>query len=121
MTADDAGPGRPSAELPQPPREFARVRTRTTATVYVAGVEPFEHDVRDVGLGGVYVGPHPALQERVACDLEFCIQSVEGAPKVRAQGRVVRADREGVAIVFTDMPIDAFDALDRFVSLATRG
>jgi hypothetical protein len=72
--------------------------------------------VRDVGLGGIFVVddcqelPDPGR-------MEITLDAFPEGPRIQAAGRIVRVEPgRGLAIQFTDMPLESFDQLDRLVA-----
>ncbi len=74
--------------------------------------------LRDVGLGGVYVEGEGPLVVGETCRME--IELGPGA-RILATARVLRVEPgRGAALEFTEMTLDCFDDLDRFVDAASR-
>ncbi len=98
-------------------RDFARVPLRQTARLskgpHVVGSRP----LRDVGLGGVYIKGEGPLAVGETCRME--IEFAPGA-RILATARVLRVEPGlGAALEFTEMTLDCFDDLDRFVDAAS--
>jgi hypothetical protein len=51
--------------------------------------------------------------------MDITLDPFPNGPQIKVSGRVVRVDPgRGIAIEFTDMPLESFDHLDRLVALS---
>ena len=71
------------------------------------------HEVRDIGLGGLYLRGEQNLEAGSACSLLVKPTGQHAGAGFFAAGRVVRSDPgRGAAIAFTGMSLASFDRLD---------
>lgn len=99
-------------------RYYTRIPVQRNAIISTPRRVMGPRPLRDLGLGGVYLHGDGALSIGDTCRLEI---DLGDGNQIRANGRVVRVESGvGVAISFTEMALESFDELDRFVAAASR-
>ena len=94
-------------------REFTRVPLQILVRVVGESGACEEGVARDLSLRGVYLSGADTLVVGERCEVELELGG--GEVTVRAYGRVARVERAGIAIEFTELPLDALDHLRKLV------
>jgi hypothetical protein len=89
-------------------RRFSRVNFTRTARLDFQGVSYFPCKIRDLSLSGMYVFSRFAESPGAFCQVFFTQAGSGSVLTIRAMARVVRKDKDGVAIEFTSMMYDSY-------------
>lgn len=89
-------------------RRFSRVRFTRTARLDFQGVSYFPCKIRDLSLSGMYVFSRFAESAGACCQVLFTQAGPGSVLTIRAMAKVVREDKDGVAIQFTSMMYDSY-------------
>ena len=95
-------------------REGTRVHTALDGRVRSGGLV-VRGRVRDLSLKGVYLLCRPHVQAGADCRVTLVLTGAETPVPVEVDGRVVSIDERGMAIEFTEMPVESLDYLRNLV------
>jgi hypothetical protein len=97
-------------------REKIRVHYQTkiiveadTATIQLDG------STRDLSLGGVFVNTDKKLALDTRCKVKVLLSGLNFPLFIEIDGRIVRTDESGIAIVFESMDLDSYTHLKNIV------
>lgn len=89
-------------------RGFSRVNFTRTARLDFQGVSYFPCKIRDLSLSGMYVFSRFAESLSACCQVLFTQAGPGAVLTIRAMAKVVREDKDGVAVQFTSMMYDSY-------------
>lgn len=96
------------------PREFTRSTVHIGVRLTGASGVSFDGAVRDVSLAGVFVRGECSMRPDEACVVELRLDTLD-AGVVQVRGRITRLEPEGVAVEFTEIPLQSLDDLRSLV------
>ena len=97
------------------PREFTRSTVHIGVRLTGASGVSFDGTVRDVSLAGVFVCGECSMRPDEACVVELRLDTVDAGIAVQVRGRITRLEPEGVAVEFTEIPLQSLDDLRSLV------
>ena len=100
-------------------REFTRVRVSLEVEVSAEDRTTIQAPARDLSLNGVYVPCTGRLPVETTCKVELVLDNPGSPLKLEVQGRVSRADDDGMAIEFTGVPLDDLEHLRNLIRYNT--
>lgn len=97
-------------------RQGQRVIFQTDILLVVAGSEHrFEGDIRDLSVRGVYIHTDAVIPDDAECELTITLSGATEPIVLSMEGRVVRNDKEGVAVSFSSIDLDSYTHLKNIV------
>lgn len=89
-------------------RQFTRINFTREVMLDFQGTSYSPCRIKDLSLGGMYVFSGIAESDGACCDLAFKQTGPSSDLVIRATARVVRKDKDGIAIEFTSMAYDSY-------------
>ena len=96
-------------------REFTRVPAWLTVEIEPPDGRVIRGRARDLGLRGVYVFTEAVLPLGTPCQANLLLGDASDDPRMFAEGRVVRLEKDGIALQFSSIELESFAYLQRFV------
>ncbi len=100
-------------------REFSRVDLKLLAKVQAKGREIVSRGTRDVSVRGAFVHCDSGWPMGTECEIHFILDGQNPPVDINVKGRVQRVTEEGVALVFTEVSLEAYEHLHNLVLLNT--
>ncbi len=98
-------------------REMTRVSFETKVEIFVDGKKLPVTESKNISLKGIYVKAK-GLDEGTECKIIIFLKGLERELKVMLNGKAVRVDDSGAAIIFTLVDIHSFMHLQNIVALS---
>jgi hypothetical protein len=98
-------------------RKFTRIPFRTEVRITAGDKEVVSNVLRDISLGGAYVQVNEPLSEGASCVLEIDLIGQASLLRIRVEGRVVRSDGSGIAVVFMAIDLDSLVHLRHLIKI----
>ncbi|NIA14308.1 MAG: hypothetical protein GWP08_09510 [Nitrospiraceae bacterium] len=92
-------------------REFTRSAVGVPVEVTSASGDVIEATGSDIGMNGLHVCCPKPLAVGTECTTTLVLQEGEAQMRVKAEGKVVRADDSGMGIKFTGLDVDSVEDL----------
>jgi len=102
--------GEPSQQFRAFTRALVSVETELTS-----GPQVVTGTVRNISLKGLYFMPSKWLPLGTECDVTIRFGAGDEAERITASARVVRSDRFGLGVEFTDIDLDSFHHLQNLI------
>ena len=100
-------------------REFSRVDLKLLAKVQAKGREIVSRGTRDVSVRGAFVHCDSGWPMGTECEIHLILDGRNPPVDINVKGRVQRVTEEGVALVFTEVSLEAYEHLHNLVMLNT--
>jgi PilZ domain len=100
-------------------REFSRVDLKLLAKVQAKGREIVSRGTRDVSVRGAFVHCDCDWSMGTECEIHLILDGQNPPVDIKVKGRVQRVTEEGVALVFTEVSLEAYEHLHNLVLLNT--
>jgi len=98
-------------------REFSRVNLKLLAKVQAKGREIVSRGTRDVSVRGAFVHCDSGWPMGTECEIHLILDGRNPPVDINVKGRVQRVTEEGVALVFTEVSLEAYEHLHNLVLL----
>ena len=96
-------------------RKFSRIDYEVEVTLEYQG-EQFASEILNLSMLGALVNTSASPQKDEKVAISFHLAQTGVPITVRCIGKVIRADRRGVGIEFTEVDLDSFEDLRRIVA-----
>ncbi len=100
-------------------REFSRVDIQIIAKVQAKGREMVSTGVHDVSMKGVFVKGRIDWTLGTECEIHLILEGQNPPVDINVKGRVQRVTEEGIALLFTEVGLEAYEHLHNLVLLNT--
>lgn len=100
-------------------REFSRVGINIRATVQAKGEEIISTGTHDVSMKGLLVKSKTDWPIGTECDIHLILEGQSPPVNIEVKGRVQRITEEGIAMLFTEVGLEAYEHLHNLVMLNT--
>lgn len=97
-------------------REFSRVEIKILATVQAKGEEIIS-DTHDVSMKGLFVEGKTDWSLGTECEVGLILDGRSPAVNIAVKGKVQRITDKGIAILFTEVSLEAYEHLHNLVML----
>jgi len=96
-------------------RNFTRSKVTVGAIVTVAGKEPFDVELIDLSMSGMFIVSPTSLTMHDSCTVHILLGHIEHELPIIAQATVVRVTQDGIALKFSSVKLDSSDSLKHLV------
>lgn len=100
-------------------REFSRVDLIFTAKVKVRGEETVFTGMHNLSMKGLLIECKTDWPMGTECEIHLILEGQSPPVDVKVKGRVQRITKKGVALVFTEVSLEAYEHLHNLVLLNT--
>ena len=100
-------------------REFSRVGLRLLAKVKAKGKEVVSTGTHDVSMKGLFVTGKTDWSIGTECEIHLILEGQNPPVDIKVKGRVQRITEEGVAMLFTEVGLEAYEHLHNLILLNT--
>jgi hypothetical protein len=100
-------------------REFSRVGINIRATVQAKGEEIISTGTHDVSMKGLLVKGKTDWPIGTECDIHLILEGQNPPVNIEVKGRVQRITEERIAMLFTEVGLEAYEHLHNLVMLNT--
>ncbi len=100
-------------------REFSRVDIKVFATVQAKGEEIVTTGTHDVSMKGLFVRGKADWSIGTECEIHLILEGQNPPVNIEVKGKVQRITEEGIAILFTEVGLEAYEHLHNLVMLNT--
>jgi len=100
-------------------REFSRVDIRRVAKVQARGREIISADAHNVSMKGLFLKAKIDWSIGTECEICLILENQNPPMDIKVKGRVQRIAEEGVALLFTEVGLEAYEHLHNLVMLNT--
>lgn len=100
-------------------REFSRVDIRILAKVTAKGEERVFAGEHDVSMKGLFVKGKTDWVIGTECEIHLILEGQSPPVDIRVKGRVQRITEDGIAMLFTEVGLEAYEHLHNLVLLNT--
>ena len=104
-------------KIAQDHREFSRVDIKVHATVRVKGREMVSTGTRDVSMKGLFVKGKTDWTVGTECEVRLVLEGQYPPVDIEVKGKIRRITEEGIAILFTEVSLGAYEHLHNLVIL----
>ena len=108
-----------SNKTSQDHREFPRVDIRVLAKVTAKGEEMIFSGEHDVSMKGLFVKGKTDWPIGTECEIHLILEGQSPPVDIRVKGRVQRITEDGIAMLFTEVGLEAYEHLHNLVQLNT--
>lgn len=98
-------------------REFSRVDIQLLAKVRAKGTEIISKQTRDVSMKGLFVKGKTDWSIGTECEIHLVLEGRNPPVDIKVKGRVQRIAEEGLALLFTEVGLEAYEHLHNLVLL----
>lgn len=92
-------------------RKFTRIPFQSKVDLRFPDRDYLQCDTRDICLSGLWVMDGHERKVGEQCDIEFHKTGLTKNQVLRMRGEVVRVDKSGIALLFTDMNLNSYTKL----------
>jgi len=100
-------------------REFSRVDLKLLAKVKVKGKETVFTGIHNVSMKGLFMEGKTDWSVGTECEIHLILDGQNPPVDIKVTGRVQRITEEGIALVFTEVSLEAYEHLHNLVLLNT--
>lgn len=100
-------------------REFSRVDLKLIARVKVNGEETVFTGTQNVSMKGLFIKGKADWSMGTECEIHLILDGQNPPVDIKVKGRVQRITEEGIALVFTEVSLEAYEHLHNLVLLNT--
>lgn len=100
-------------------REFSRVGIEILAKVQAKGTEIISRHTQDVSMKGLFVKGKTNWTLGTECEIHLILEGQNPPVDINVKGRVQRVTEEGIALLFTEVGLEAYEHLHNLVLLNT--
>ena len=100
-------------------REFSRVDIKIHATVQAKGQEIVSTGTHDVSMKGLLVDGKADWAIGTECEIHLILEGQSPPVNIEVKGKVQRITEKGIAILFTEVGLEAYEHLHNMVMLNT--
>ena len=100
-------------------REFSRIDIKILAKVQAKGMEMVSADTHDVSMKGLFVEGKTDWPTGTECGIHLMLEGQNPPVDINVKGRVQRITEEGIALLFTEVSLEAYEHLHNLVMLNT--
>ncbi len=100
-------------------REFSRVDIKILAKITAKGQEVVFAGEHDVSMKGLFVKGKSDWAIGTECEIHLILEGQSPPVDIKVKGRVQRITEEGIAILFTEVGLEAYEHLHNLVLLNT--
>ena len=100
-------------------REFSRVDLKLISKVKVRGEETVFTDIHNVSMKGLFIESKVDWVIGTECEVHLILEGQNPPVDIQVKGRVQRVTDKGVALVFTEVSLEAYEHLHNLVLLNT--
>ena len=100
-------------------REFSRVDIKLLAKVQAKGREVVFTGEHNVSMKGLFVKGKTDWSIGTECEIHLILEGQKPPVDIKVKGRVQRITEEGIALVFTEVSLEAYEHLHNLVLLNT--
>jgi len=100
-------------------REFSRVDVKIFAEVQAKGRNVFSTATHDVSKKGLFMKCKTDWPMGTECEIHLILDGQNPPVDIKVKGRVKRITEEGIALVFTEVSLEAYEHLHNLVLLNT--
>ncbi len=108
-----------SKKITEDHREFSRVDIKIRATVQAKGKEIVSTGTHDVSMKGLFVRGKADWPIGTECEIHLFLEGQNPPVNIEVKGKVQRITEEGIAILFTEVSLEAYEHLHNLVMLNT--
>ena len=108
-----------SNKTSQDHREFSRVDIRILAKVTAKGEEMIFAGEHDVSMKGLFVKGKTDWPIGTECEIHLILEGQSPPVDIRVKGRFQRITEDGIAMLFTEVGLEAYEHLHNLVLLNT--
>lgn len=100
-------------------REFYRVDIQMQAKIQAKGAEIVFKGMHDVSMKGLSVKGKADWSIGTECEIHMILEGQNPPVNIEVKGRVQRITEEGIALLFTEVSLEAYEHLHNLVLLNT--
>ncbi len=100
-------------------REFSRVGIKIQAKVQAKGRKMVFAGTHDVSMKGLFVKCKANWSIGTECEIHLILEGQNPPVDIKVKGRVQRITGEGIALLFTEVSLEAYEHLHNLVLLNT--
>lgn len=100
-------------------REFSRVGIEIQAKVQAKGTEITFQGTHDVSVKGVFVKGKADWSIGTECEIHLFLEGQNPPVDIKVKGKVQRVTEKGMALLFTEVSLEAYEHLHNLVLLNT--
>ena len=100
-------------------REFSRIGIQVRANVRAKGGEIASTGTHDVSMKGLFVKGKTDWPIGTECGIQLILEGRNPPLDINVKGRVQRITEEGIALLFTEVSLEAYEHLHNLVMLNT--
>ncbi len=100
-------------------REFSRVNIKIHAKVQAKDREIVSTGAHDVSMKGLFVKGKADWSIGTECEIHLILEGQNPPVDIKVKGRVQRITGEGIALLFTEVSLEAYEHLHNLVLLNT--
>jgi hypothetical protein len=104
-------------KVTQDHREFTRVGIEIKATVQAQGEEIISTGTHDVSMKGLLVKGKTDWPIGTECDIHLILEGQSPPVNIEVKGKVQRITEGGIALLFTEVGLEAYEHLHNLVML----
>lgn len=98
-------------------REFSRVDLKLLAKVKVKGEETVFTGIHNVSMKGLFMEGKTDWSMGTECEIHLILDGQNPPVDIKVKGRVQRIMEEGIALIFTEVSLEAYEHLHNLVLL----
>lgn len=98
-------------------REFSRVGIKILVKVQAKGREMVSAGMHDVSMKGLFVKGKTDWSLGTECEIHLILEDQNPPVDIKVKGRVQRITEEGIALLFTEVSLEAYEHLHNLVLL----
>lgn len=96
-------------------RKYSRSQVAITATITPSGGAPFDVEVADISMGGMFVHTDVTLSQGTECQIKILLGHIKHELPIGAEGTIVRSIERGLALRFGSVKIDTAAELQSLI------
>ena len=96
-------------------RKYSRSQVAITAILTPAGNMPFEVEVADLSMGGMFVHTDAKLAPGTKCHIRILLGHFKHEMPIEAEGTIIRTIKDGVALKFKSTKIEPVAELQNLI------
>jgi Tfp pilus assembly protein PilZ len=100
-------------------REFSRVDIKILATVQAKGEKIVSTGTHDISMKGLFVRGKADWSIGTECEIHLILEGQDPPVNIEVKGKVQRITEEGIAVLFTEVGLEAYEHLHNLVMLNT--
>lgn len=100
-------------------REFSRVDVKVLANLRARDKPPVSTDTHDISMKGLFVKSKADWAIGTECVIQLTLEGQNPPVNIEVKGKVRRITEEGLAVLFTEVGLEAYEHLHNLVLLNT--